>query len=88
MDRFRSPSIIDFLSKKLSALNSSVVATLLCLLLVPTLMAKENWDDHDRSRRYTAKDVATNYLNSCAPNAIIFTNGDNDTFPSLVCSRS
>ena len=74
-------AIIDFLSKKLSAVNSSVIATALCLLLVPTLMAKENWDDHDRSRRYTARDVATNYLNSCAPNAIIFTNGDNDTFP-------
>jgi tetratricopeptide (TPR) repeat protein len=44
-------------------------------------MAKENWDDHDRSDRYTARDVAANYLNSCAPNAIIFTNGDNDTFP-------
>ena len=74
-------AIIDFLSKKLSALNSSVIATVLCLLLVPTLMAKENWDDHNRSDRYTAKEVATNYLNSCAPNAIIFTNGDNDTFP-------
>ena len=74
-------AVIDFLSKKLSAVNSSVLATVLCLLLVPTLMAKENWDDHDRSRRYTARDVATNYLNSCAPNAIIFTNGDNDTFP-------
>ena len=74
-------AIIDFLSKKLSALNSSVIASLLCLLMVPTLMAKENWDDHDRSGRYTAKEVATNYLNSCAPNAIIFTNGDNDTFP-------
>ncbi len=74
-------AIIDFLSKKLSALNSSVIATLLCLLMVPTLMAKENWDDHDRSGRYTAKEVATNYLNSCAQNAIIFTNGDNDTFP-------
>ena len=74
-------AVIDFLSKKLSSLNSSVVATALCLLLVPTLMAKENWDDHDRSDRYTARDVAANYLNSCAPNAIIFTNGDNDTFP-------
>ena len=74
-------AIIDFLSKKLSAINSSVIATLLCLLMVPTLMAKENWDDHDRSGRYTAKEVATNYLNSCAQNAIIFTNGDNDTFP-------
>ena len=43
-------------------------------------MASENWDDHDRSDRYTARDVASNYLNSCAKNAIIFTNGDNDTF--------
>ena len=73
--------VIDFLSKKIKTLNSSVIATLSCLILVPTLMAKENWDDHDRSGRYTARDVATNYLNSCAPNAIIFTNGDNDTFP-------
>ena len=44
-------------------------------------MASENWDDHDRSGRYTARDIAYNYLNSCAPNAILFTNGDNDTFP-------
>ena len=73
--------LIDFLSKKINTFNSSIIATLSCLLLVPTLMAKENWDDHDRSGRYTARDVATNYLNSCAPNAIIFTNGDNDTFP-------
>lgn len=71
----------NFLSKKISKLKSSVIATLLCLIFVPTIMAKENWDDHDRSNRYTARDVATNYLNSCAPNAIIFTNGDNDTFP-------
>ncbi len=41
----------------------------------------ENWDDHDRSGRYLARDVAKNYLNSCAPQAILFTNGDNDTFP-------
>ena len=73
--------VSNFLSKKFSKLNSSVIATLLCLIFVPALMAKENWDDHDRSNRYTARDVATNYLNSCAPNAIIFTNGDNDTFP-------
>ena len=44
-------------------------------------MATENWDDHDRSGRYTAKEVAANYLNSCDKNAILFTNGDNDTFP-------
>ncbi len=60
----------------------AAVATLaVCLLLVPVNMAKENWNDHDRSGRYTARDVAINYLESCAPNAIIFTNGDNDTFP-------
>ena len=44
-------------------------------------MGKENWRDHDRSGKYTARDLAYNYLNSCAPNAILFTNGDNDTFP-------
>ena len=74
-------AIVDFLRKKLPKMSGSILATLTCLLLVPTLMASQNWDDHDRSNRYTARDIATNYLNSCAPNAIIFTNGDNDTFP-------
>jgi len=74
-------AVIDALSKKINTKNSAVIGTLICLLLVPSLMAKGNWDDHDRSDRYTARDVAINYLNSCAPNAIIFTNGDNDTFP-------
>jgi tetratricopeptide (TPR) repeat protein len=44
-------------------------------------MATENWDDHDRSGRYTARDLGANYLKTCNPNGIIFTNGDNDTFP-------
>lgn len=51
------------------------------VLLVPVLMAVQNWDDHDRSDRYIARDFAYDYLNSCAPGAILFTNGDNDTFP-------
>ena len=44
-------------------------------------MGAQNWDDHDRSNRYTCRDFGANYLNTCAPNAVIFTNGDNDTFP-------
>ena len=60
---------------------SAVAVSLGCLLLVPTVMANQNWDDHDRNGVYTASDFAKNYLNSCAPNAILFTNGDNDTFP-------
>jgi hypothetical protein len=50
-------------------------------LLVPVIMAVENWDDHDRSDRYFSVDSAKNFLSSCAPNAILFTGGDNDTFP-------
>ena len=59
----------------------AVAAVVTCLLAVPAVMAKEEWDDHDRSSRYIARDFARNYLESCAPNAILFTNGDNDTFP-------
>ena len=66
------------LKNKTVAITTSV---LVCMLAAPTLMAVQNWDDHDRSNRYTAHDFACNYLNSCAPNAILFTNGDNDTFP-------
>ncbi|HBB91284.1 MAG TPA: DUF2723 domain-containing protein [Bacteroidales bacterium] len=50
-------------------------------LIVPIWVLIQNFDDHDRSGRYIARDFAYNYLNSCAPNAILFTNGDNDTFP-------
>lgn len=48
---------------------------------IPTLIASENWDDHDRSDRLFSTAAAKNYLDSCAPNAILFTGGDNDTFP-------
>ena len=53
----------------------------LLTLMVPGLMASEGWDDHSRARRRTGVDFAKNYLDSLAPNAILFTNGDNDTFP-------
>jgi hypothetical protein len=57
------------------------IATTVICLAVPALMAKEEWDDHDRSHKTTAPDMAKDYLESCAPNAIIFTFGDNDTYP-------
>ncbi len=60
--------------------KGAVVATVLCLS-APVLMAKDGWDDHNRSKRYFSVDSAINYLQSCAPNAILFSGGDNDTFP-------
>ena len=56
-------------------------AVTVVLLGVPALMAAENWDDHDRSNRYTAVEMAKNYLNSVGENGILVTHGDNDTFP-------
>ena len=60
---------------------AAVAVTLISLVLVPGIMAKEGWPSHDRSGKYSARDFARMYLESCAPNAILFTNGDNDTFP-------
>ena len=51
------------------------------LLILPINLASSNWDDHDRSGRYTARSMAIKYLESCEPNSILFTIGDNDTFP-------
>ena len=59
----------------------SWLSNAICMLLVPALLAKENWDDHDRSKRYIARDTAKAYLDSCDDDAILFTYGDNDTFP-------
>ncbi|MGM9805501.1 MAG: protein O-mannosyl-transferase family [Candidatus Aphodosoma sp.] len=59
---------------------AAAIVSLLCLG-VPVLMAHQNWDDHDRSNRTMARDFGLNYLNTCEENAIIFSNGDNDTFP-------
>ncbi|MHA8066908.1 DUF2723 domain-containing protein [Aquirufa sp. ROCK2-A2] len=63
--------------------NGSVKWALLVVLgfSAPAILAQQNWDDHDRSGRYHQIDFAKNLLNSCAPNAILFTGGDNDTFP-------
>ena len=58
----------------------AIAATVICMG-VPTLLAAENWDDHDRSGRYMARDIGWNYLQSTLPNSIILNYGDNDTFP-------
>ncbi|TDO04697.1 protein O-mannosyl-transferase family [Sunxiuqinia elliptica] len=74
-------AIPELLKKWLPYTSTAIAASVLSLFLVPGVMANENWDDHDRSNRYTARDFGANYLNSCEDNGIIFTNGDNDTFP-------
>jgi hypothetical protein len=74
-------ALAEKLAKKSNLAVAGAATTALCLVAVPGVMAKEGWDDHNRSHRYTSRDFAWNYLQSCAPNAIIFTNGDNDTFP-------
>jgi hypothetical protein len=74
-------AINELLNRFSPAKISAIAATVISLIAVPLLMANQNWDDHDRSGRFTARDFGRDYLESCAPNAIIFTNGDNDTFP-------
>src|SRR3546814_2690199 len=71
----------ELLNKKINLKISAILSTAICLLAVPVLMASQEWDDHDRSGRYVVRDIAANYLNSVAPNGIIFTYGDNDTYP-------
>jgi hypothetical protein len=73
--------LYELLTKKLKPQMAAIVSTTAAFLLVPVIMGANTWNDHDRSGRYTALETAKNYLNSCAPNAILFTNGDNDTFP-------
>lgn len=74
------PALQQFLSRyrlqKLSLVAASVAA-----VIAPVLMAVKGWDDHNRRNKFTAIEMAKNYLNSCEPNAILFTNADNDTYP-------
>ena len=77
-------AIIDMLNnviKNEKARTAAAAVAVLVTLLVPAQMASQNWDDHDRSNRYAARDFGANYLKSCDKEAIIFCNGDNDTFP-------
>jgi hypothetical protein len=74
-------AIFDWIKKYLAPKVAIPLVLGVCFLASPVLLAKENWDDHDRSNKYTALAMAKAYLDSCEPNAILFTIGDNDTFP-------
>lgn len=73
--------IVEILRKVFKGNIATPLAAALTLVFVPGLMATENWDDHDRSHRTIARDLGYNYLNTVGENGVIFTNGDNDTFP-------
>jgi len=73
-------AIFDMLKKHLSGKILAPIVTVVCLALVPLIMATQNWDDHDRSGKYTALTMAKKYLDSCDENGILFSIGDNDTF--------
>ena len=77
-------ALIDWCNSALKTnAGKTAIALLITLvtLLVPVQMASQNWDDHDRSNRYACRDFGANYLKSCEEQAILFSNGDNDTFP-------
>ena len=73
--------VMDALKERRNMEVATAAAVTVLTLGVPALMAAENWDDHDRSNRYTAVEMAKNYLNSVGENGILVTHGDNDTFP-------
>ena len=74
-------ALYEYLKKFANKKTIAIAVSVISLLAVPTVMASQNWDDHDRSGRHTTLLNAQSYLESCDPNAIIFTIGDNDTFP-------
>ena len=75
-------AVYSWLEERLKGKEAVAASAVTVLLLgLPVLMAAENWDDHDRSNRYTAVEMAKNYLNSVGPNGVLITHGDNDTFP-------
>ncbi len=74
-------AIYDILLSRIKNANSSALAATALGAIVPIIMGVQGWDDHNRSGKTSARDLAYNYLQSCEKNGIIFTNGDNDTFP-------
>lgn len=73
--------LYDVVKKHADEKIAALAPSALLLAAVPLLMITRNWNDHDRSGRYTARDIASNYLSSCDENAVLLTYGDNDSFP-------
>jgi len=71
----------ELFAKYMSGTIANYAAAALCVLAVPMIMANQEWDDHDRSQKVLARDLAIDYLESCAPNALVISFGDNDTYP-------
>ena len=78
---FGTYAIINYLKKHIKSGILAPAISMMSLILVPGVLASNNWNDHDRSGRETAHAMAIKYLESCDPNAILFTIGDNDSFP-------
>jgi hypothetical protein len=74
-------AFVNVFNKYTKNMKTSAIIAAIIGLTAPALMAQQGWDDHDRSDRFFSVDSAINYLESCAPNAVLFTGGDNDTFP-------
>jgi hypothetical protein len=73
--------VYENLQRLLGNKTSLAITFIVLTSAIPMLMATQNWDDHDRSNRFTARDIGANYLKSCAPNSVLFTYADNDSYP-------
>jgi len=80
-------ALLGWLQQRLKAPLAIGIGGVLLLAAGPGILLAQNYDDHDRSGRYTARDLARNYLESCEPNAILFTHADNDTYPLWYCQE-
>ncbi|HKJ44090.1 MAG TPA: DUF2723 domain-containing protein, partial [Sunxiuqinia sp.] len=80
-------ALFGFLQSKMKQRPALLLTGLLALATAPGILLQQNYGDHDRSGRYSARDIARNYLMCCEPNAILFTHADNDTYPLWYCQE-
>lgn len=84
---FAFMAIAEYLTSKFTSKTIPFLLFVVLFLGSPVLLLSQNFNDHNRSNRYVARDFAADILNSCPPNAILFTSGDNDTYPILYCQE-